>query len=132
MAIYGYKARQTIYKSSTPPKVRELTEFPMHELFAEFEHNRKIAAEFSGDNMLTLQTDVWDARRYSSHDLPANLLGEMQQVYADIELLNRLVWLATELGCQSSSLDDYKNLLVRIVEKINKIEEVVSSSGIVE
>ena len=125
--IFGNRARQTTDTPSPPPKVREPMRFPMPALFAEIEQNRKIATQFSDGNLLPLQTNVWDAKQYSPHELPANLQGEIEQVYADIKLLNKLVWLTNELGSQSSSLDDYKKLLARIAEKINKIEEEVLS-----
>lgn len=120
--IFGNRARQTTDIPSPLTKVRELMKFPMPALFAEIDNNRKIATLFSDGNLLPLKTNVWDANQYSSQELPANLLVEVEQVYADIKLLNKLVWLSTELDSQNSSMADYKKMLALIAEKIDKIQ----------
>jgi len=51
-------ARQFINTPSAPPEVHEPAKFPIPELLVEIEHNLKIVTEFSGDNLLPLQSDV--------------------------------------------------------------------------
>lgn len=100
-------------------------EFAMPELIPELVYNRTIASEFSAGILLPLQTDVWDAHQYSVHQLPANLRSELEKVYADIKLLNNLVWISTELGHSSSNMEDqYRKLLISIGEGIDKINKL--------
>lgn len=121
--------RQSTDKPSAPPKVHELAESPipgllaeLPGLLAEFELNCKIVAEFSGDNLLPLQTDVWDAHRYSAYQVPTTLRVQLEQVYDDIHLLNNIAWLSIELGHRSSSLDgQYRKQLTSIYERLLKI-----------
>jgi len=116
---------------STTPVVKKQAEFTIPELRAEFEYNRRIVTEFSGDNLLSLQTDVWDAHQYSAHKLPANLRDELDQGYADIHSLNSLVWLSTELVHRSSSLDELcRKLLTSIAERLDRINQIVELGSV--
>jgi hypothetical protein len=117
-------AQQYIDKPSESPEVPEPAIFPLPELLAEFEHNHRIIAEFSGDNLLPLQTDVWDAHRYAALKLPANLRDQLEQLYTDIHSLNNIAWLSTELRYRSSFSDElYRKLLTSIAERLDKTKQ---------
>ena len=126
-------ARQFINTPSAPPEVHELAKFPIPELLVEIEHNLKIATEFSGDNLLPLQSDVWDAGRDSVHKLPVNLREQLEQVYFDIHLLNHTVWFSTEMGFRSSLLDEqYRERLTTITERLQRIKQNVEKGTLIE
>ena len=91
-----------------------------------FKHNRKIAADFSGGNLLPLQTGVWDTKQYTVQKLSVNLRSELVRVYTDIRLLNSLVWLSTEFSRRSASLDGkYRELLTNIGERLDRINQII-------
>jgi len=117
-------ARQSISTPSASPEVHEPTEFPIPELLVEFEHNQKIVTEFSGDNLLPLQTDAWDAHKYLAHKLPVNLREQLEEVYSDVNSLNNMVSFSTNLDYRSSFLDErYKKLLTSIAERLQIIKQ---------
>jgi len=119
-------ARQFINTPSAPPEVHEPAKFPLHELLVEMEHNLKIVTEFSGDNLLPLQSNVWDAGRYLAHKLPVNLREQLVQVYSDIHLLNEIVRVSTELGYRSSFLDErYGKRVTSVAEKLQRMKQNV-------
>jgi len=119
-------ARQFINTPSGPPEVHKPAKFPIPELLVEIEHNLKIVTEFSGDNLLPLQSDVWDAGRYSAHKLPVNLREQLEQVYSDIHVLNHLVRFSTELSYRSSFFDElYRKRLTSIAERLQSIKQNV-------
>ncbi len=119
-------ARQFINTPSAPPEVHEPAKFPLPELLVEMEHNLKIVTEFSGDNLLPLQSNVWDAGRYLAHKLPVNLREQLVQVYSDIHLLNQIVRVSTELGYRSSFLDErYGKRVTTIAERLQRIKQNV-------
>ena len=106
--------------------VKEQAEFVVPDLIAEFKHNRKIAADFSGGNLLPLQTGVWDTKQYTVRKLSVNLRSELVRVYTDIRLLNSLVWLSTEFSRRSASLyGKYRELLTNIGERLNRINQII-------
>jgi hypothetical protein len=118
--------RQVTNVNSAPPEVQEPAKFPIPELLSELKHNRRIATEFSGNSLLALQTDVWDAHQYSIRELPSNLRDKLEQVYANIRSLNNIVWLSTELGHRTAYLDDlYRKLLASITEELQNINQNV-------
>ena len=126
-------ARQLINTPRAPAEVLEPAKFPIPELLAEFERNLRIATEFSGDNLLSLQTDVWDAHRYSAQKLPVNLREQLEQVYADIHSLNTIVWFATELGHRSSFSDEqYRKLLTSVAQRLQRIKQDLASGTLIE
>ena len=109
---------------TTPELLKEHTEFTAPELLAEFENNCRIVNEFSGDNLLPLQSDVWDSQRYSLFRLPSNLREQLEQVYDEIHQLNSIVWLSTELSHRTSLSDEiYRQLLTSIAERLNSIKQ---------
>ena len=123
--IFGNRAQQTTYTPSPRAKVSGPLRFPIPELYTEIEHNHKIATEFSNGNLLPLQTSIWDTRQHLAHELPTHIQSTIEQVYTNIKMLNKLVWLAKELDSQSDNLDDYKKLLAYIAKQIDIIKEEV-------
>jgi hypothetical protein len=119
-------SQQFIDTPTAPPKAHEPTKLPIPELLVEIEHNLKIAAQFSGDNPLPLQSDVWDAGKHSAHKLSANLRKQLKEAYSDIQLLNHIAWLSTELNYRSSFLDElYKERLTSVAERLQRIKQNV-------
>ena len=115
-------------KPSAHPEVHELTELPVPGLLSEFEHNCKIAAEFSGDNVLPLQTHVWEAHKQLAIKLPITLRNQLRLIYSDINLLNRIAELSIGLGYRSSSLNgEYSRLLTKIAEQLQKIKPQIKN-----
>jgi hypothetical protein len=91
------------------------------ELLTEFEHNYKIAREFSGGNLISLQTDIWDTSQHAIKTLPGKLQNELDNIYGIIKMLNNLVWFSTEFQRHSSALNEqYVNLLTAIADKLNE------------
>ena len=122
----SYLARQFIDTPIAHPEVREPAKFPIPELLVEIEHNLKIATELSGDNLLPLQSDVWNAGKNSADKLSVNLREQLEQVYSDINFLNQIVWFSTELNHRSSFLDEqYRERLTRITERLQRIRQNV-------
>ena len=119
--------QESVVKTSTQKKHRELVDLMTPELADEFEHNRISAALFTGNHMSPLQTEAWDALQDSTHKLPAYLRVELDYFYADIKKLNNLVWLSAKLDSQDSSLADYRKLLDRIVQRANKTKSLVTA-----
>jgi hypothetical protein len=119
-------ARQFINTPSASPEIHEPVKFPIPELLVEIEHNLKIVTEFSGDNLLPLQSDVWNAGRYLAHKLPVNLRGQLVQVYSDIHLLNEITMVSTELGHRGSFLDERcRKGFTTIAERLQRIKQYV-------
>ena len=121
-------APQFINTPSAPPEVHEPAKFPIPELLVEIEHNLKIVTEFSGDNLLPLQSDVWDAGRYSAQKLPVNLREQLVQVYSDIHLVNQIARVSTKLGYRSSFLNErYGKRVTSIAERLQRIKQNVEN-----
>ena len=99
------------------------------DLVAECADNLIMAEDFSGGDLFTLKTEVWDGHRFETLKLPDHLREEMELVYTDIHLLNNIAWLSNKLGRQSSiSNDTYRRLLIKIIERLNRIENMVQPS----
>jgi len=113
-------------KREAPPVVKEQvvkeeTKLTVPDLVAEVSYNRKIATEPLGDKLLLFQTDAWDAHQYEANQLPANLRGDLQQVYTDIRLANSIAWISTEFNRRTSSMDEhYQRLCTIIAERLDK------------
>ncbi len=117
-------ARQFINTTSASPEVHEPEQFPISELIVEFEHNCRIITEFSGDNLLPLQSDVWDAQEHLAHKLSLNLREQLALLYADIHVLNAMVSFLTGLDNRSSSWNDiYRKRLTSISERLQEIRK---------
>ena len=118
--------RQFINTPMAPPEVHEPANFPISELLFEIEHNLRIIAESSGDNQLPLKSDVWDAVRNSAQKLPVNLREQLEHLYIEISLLNKIVRVSTELGYRNSFLDErYGKRITTIAERLQKIKQSV-------
>jgi hypothetical protein len=76
----------------------------MVRLLEELEYNRKTAGEAPGESLVPLRTDAWNASRGMLRRLHPGLLNDLEMVYADVNLLNHLVWLATEFQRHSPGL----------------------------
>ena len=97
------------------------------ELLIEFEHNLQIAREYSGSNLLSLQTNIWDTSQQEVNNLPVKLQTELSSLYSTIKILNSLVWFSSEFQRQSNSLEEqYWSLLTIIVRKINELTSLSS------
>jgi len=107
------------------PAVEDRREESILRLFTELERNYKTAREFSGDNLVPLQTDVWDASQHTLHRLHTNLRNDLERIYADIGLLNQLAWFSSEFHSHSPGLhEQYVNLLMTIAERLEEIIKV--------
>jgi hypothetical protein len=94
----------------------------MLRLLAEFERNCTTAREFSGDNLVPLQTEVWDSSQNMLRKLHADLRDDLEHIYADIRLLNHLAWFSSEFHSQSHDLhEQYARLLMSIANRLDKI-----------
>jgi uncharacterized protein YneF (UPF0154 family) len=131
-----HKAFPAIQELSTPPRVvkeparvlptvEDRGEESLLGLLAELKRNCKTAKEFSGDNLVPLQTDVWGASQHTLRRLHANLRNDLERIYADIGLLNHLVWFSSEFHSHSPSLhEQYVKLLMSIADRLDKIIRV--------
>lgn len=98
--------------------------FPILELLVEIKHNLKTINDFSGDTLLPLKSDVWDAIRQTTHKLPINLRKQLVRIYLEIHLLNQTVEFSTKLSHRSAFLDErYRKRITTIAEGLNKIKE---------
>jgi len=117
------EVHESVSTPGTHQEVPKPVENPIPGLLTEFQHNYRIATGFSGENLLPLQTTIWDAHRYSAQKLPVNLREQLEQVYTDIHSLNTVVWFITELGHKSSFLEEeYRKLLASISKQLQKIK----------
>ncbi len=92
------------------------------ELIAEFEYNYKIAREFSGGDLVSLQTKIWDTSQHTINTLPGKLQAELENIYGIIRMLNKLVWFSTEFQRHSPALSEqYTNLLNTIADKLKEL-----------
>jgi hypothetical protein len=111
---------ETVAVVPEPPK----TAIP--DLFVEIENNRRIAGQTGTGNLQPFQTQVWDTKRDEVHLLPTELREELTQAYFDMSLANSIVWLATEMGRRSSSLDEsYLKLCTSIADRLNRLKSSV-------
>jgi chemotaxis protein histidine kinase CheA len=98
-------------------------------LLAEVENNRMLANEPWTGKLIPFQTYVWNTNPAELHTLPASLREDMAQAYSDIQLANSIVWLATELGRRSPSLDEnYMKLCTNIAARLETIEPLLKQS----
>jgi hypothetical protein len=110
-------------KTTESPKITEPPKITVADLFGEIENNRHIASQTRSGNLQPFQTKVWDTKRDEVHLLPAELREELTQAYFDMSLANSIVWLATEMGRRSSSLDEsYLKLCASIADRLNRLK----------
>jgi len=92
-------------------------------LFVEIENNRQIASQTWTGDLQAFQTQVWDTKRDEVHLLPPEVREELTQAYFDMSLANSVVWLATEMGRRSPSLDEsYLKLCSSIADRLNRLK----------
>jgi hypothetical protein len=110
-------------KTMESPKTMEPPKATVPDLFVEIENNQRIASQTWTGNLQPFQTKVWDTKRDEVHLLPAELREELTQAYFDMSLANSIVWLATEMGRRSSSLDEsYLKLCASIADRLNRLK----------
>ena len=73
-------------------------------LLSEFDNNRRVVKELADDNLVPMQTDVWDRTQRLLPSLPSDVRADLESIYGDIRLLNNLVWLCSEFNRHSPSL----------------------------
>ncbi len=96
----------------------------MLKLLEEINTNRTFARTSSGTKMLPLQTEVWDASQSVIRSLEPNLRRELESAYADIRLLNQLVWLSAEFHRSTRAMiSQYTDLSLKIAKKLDAIVE---------
>ena len=114
---------KTTVKPETAAVVLEPPKTTVPDLFVEIENNQRIASQTWTGNLQPFQTKVWDTKRDEVHLLPAELREELTQAYFDMSLANSIVWLATEMGRRSSSLDEsYLKLCASIADRLNRLK----------
>ena len=130
--VHNHLDRRSIKTPTSPPELHEPAKFPIPELLVEIEHNLKIITEFSGDNLLSLQSDVWDAHRYSAHRLPVNLREQLTEVYSDIHVLKQIAWFLTEFDYRSSFLNElYSERIPTIAERLQRIKQNIENGALI-
>ena len=116
-------------KGETIEVAEEQSESTVPDLLTELETNYRIATESRTDEMLPFETQAWDTNQGEVHKLTINLREELAQVYLDMHQANDIVWLSTELGHRSQTLDEhYMNLCPRIAVRLEKIMPLLKES----
>ncbi len=113
----------------TKPSAVEIDKNPLgivSELLIEFKYNLNIAREFTGENLVSLKTDIWDTKQYAINTLSLELQKQLKNLYDTAKLLNELVWFSTEFQRRNSALNEqYANLLNIIVRKQYEITDLL-------
>ncbi len=92
------------------------------DLVAEIDANRRVAGGTWNGKLQQFQTRAWDNRGDEVHGLPPDLRDQIAEAYSDMSLANSIVWLATEMGRRSESLDDsYLKLRGSISGRLDQI-----------
>ena len=100
------------------------------DLLTELETNHRIASESREEEMLPFETRVWEAYQNAVHKLTVDLREELAQAYLDMHQANDIVWLSTELGHKSQTLDEhYGNLCPRIAARLEKLMPLLKEQG---
>ena len=107
-----------VVKSAEP----RLTETSPADLVAEIDTNRRLAGGAWNGKLQQFQTRAWDNRGDEVHALPPDLRSQIAEAYSDMSLANSIVWLATEMGRRSESLDDsYLKLRSSVAVRLDQI-----------
>jgi hypothetical protein len=114
---------QTTEEPSIEPRLLDQDlEIFITKLLKEFEGNINKARRFSGDNLIPLETKIWDTSQYLINSFPGGLREEAEGVYDSIKALNSLVWFATEFQRRSPSISEqYTNLLNTIAGRLTEL-----------
>lgn len=92
------------------------------DLVAEVDANRRVASGAWNGKLQQFQTRAWDNRGDEVHELPPDLREQLAEAYSDMSLANSIVWLATEMGRRSDSLDDsYSKLRTSIAGRLDQV-----------
>ncbi len=92
------------------------------DLVAEIDANRRVAGGAWSGQLQQFQTRAWDNRGDEVHGLPTDLRDQIAEAYSDMSLANSIVWLATEMGRRSESLDDsYLKLRNSIAGRLDQV-----------
>ncbi len=119
-----------VKKPETTAVVAEQQKLAVPGLLAEVEGNLGIASKPWTGELLSFQTQVWDANQDGAHRLPADLRENITQAYVDIRLANSIVWLSTEIGHRSQTLDEnYMKMCTNIAERLDRITTLLKRSG---
>ncbi len=95
---------------------------PVLRLLAECDRNRKTAREHFGDSLASLRTEAWDSNHTLRSALPTDVRTDLESVYADIRLLNNLVWLCTEFNRGGPGIrQQYVELSTRIADRLDEL-----------
>ncbi len=101
---------------------QHLVNHPLTPLMDEFEQNLKTIREFTGDKLIPLRTDSWEANQQVVQRLSKDLRISLESIYTDISLLNHLVWLSSEFNRNSQNiLVQYEKLSSIIADNLDKI-----------
>jgi phosphate/sulfate permease len=119
-----FKKRETIEVAE------EQSESTAPHLLTELETNHRIATESRTDEMLPFETRVWDTSQDEVYKLTVNLREELAQAYLDMHQANDMVWLSTERGHRSQTLDEhYMNLCPRIAVRLERLMPLLKEQG---
>jgi len=122
--------RRVWWAGDTIAVAEEQSESTATDLLTELEDNNRMAAESRADEMLSFETRVWDTNQDDVHRLTVNLREELAQAYLDMHQANDIVWLSTELGHRSQTLDEhYMNLCPRIAVRLERVIPLLKESG---
>jgi len=117
-------------KRETTAGVEEPLESTALDLLAEVENNRRIATEPWTDKLLPFQTHVWDTNQDEVHRLTPSLREDLTEAYLDMRQANDIVWVSTELGHRSHTLDEhYMKVCTRIATRLERITPLLKGSG---
>jgi len=123
VTITARRREKPANKPQTTAVVPEPPKTTVPDLFVEIEDNRRIASQPWTGDLQAFQTKVWDIKQDEVHLLPAELREELTQAYFDMSLANSIVWLATEMGRRSPSLDEsYLKLCTGIADRLNRLK----------
>lgn len=105
---------------------QESPDNPLSAFLDELARNRQIINEFAGDQLLPLETTIWDANQTLVNTMTPVLKKHLNGLYNDIALLNNLVWLSTEFNRISPNmLTQYTRLIEIIAANLEKMLKVV-------
>ena len=97
-------------------------------LLEELDNNRKTARTSSGSRLTPLQTEAWDGSQSVIRTLDPGLRRDLESIYADIHLLNHLVWFSSEFRRSSRAvLAQYADMTLVIAKRLDEIVEGPSS-----
>ena len=128
--IARLRKRSFFAKREAIQVAEEQPESTAPDLLTELETNHRIASESRTEGMLPFETRVWEASQNAVHKLTADLREELAQAYLDMHQANDIVWLSTELGHKSQTLNEhYGNLCPRIATRLGDLIPLLKEQG---